>query len=82
MAEDNASWDLALFKLEKSVSPRAKYMKPICLPLAKDFVEPDAGTVAGWGFQYRECQTDFWGPKRFSPCDIHWVYQGENYLHR
>lgn len=74
LSSENPSFDLALFKLE-----RAANANPICLPHTGHFVEPKTATVAGWGFQYKDCQTDFWGPERFASCHTNWKYKGQVY---
>ncbi|XP_059088191.1 uncharacterized protein LOC131884431 isoform X1 [Tigriopus californicus] len=74
LSSENPSFDLALFKLE-----RAANANPICLPHTGHFVEPKSATVAGWGFQYKDCQTDFWGPERFATCHTNWKYKGQVY---
>ncbi len=54
-------------------------IQPLCLPPSKEFLEPQTAVVAGWGFQYKECQTDFWGPKKFEPCSLEWRYKNKTY---
>ena len=52
----------------------------MCLPTSEDFLEPETAVVAGWGFQYKECQTDFWGPKKFEACSERWRYKNKTYF--
>ena len=33
----------------------------------------------GWGHQYKQCQTDFWGPMKFLPCADEWKFNGKTY---
>jgi len=78
--DPNSAYDIALFRLEERVPAGHARARPLCLPPEEgDFVEPERAVVAGWGFQYRECQTDFWGPVRFSPCADSWSYSNKTY---
>lgn len=74
---ENSPFDLALFKLAVKVE-LSRRIQPICLA-TPDLVEPAEATVAGWGFQYHNCQTDFWGPRKFEPCSPLWTYNGKRY---
>eukprot|EP00095_Tigriopus_kingsejongensis_P007322 snap_masked-scaffold689_size110969-processed-gene-0.17 protein:Tk07322 transcript:snap_masked-scaffold689_size110969-processed-gene-0.17-mRNA-1 annotation:"GH13131" len=72
LSSENPSFDLALFKLAQE----ARH-SPICLPHSGHFVEPKAATVAGWGFQYKDCQTNLSGPERFATCHTNWHYKDQ-----
>lgn len=51
-------------------------------PVPRLYVEPEHARVAGWGMQYQDCQTDFWGPEKFTPCSKAWKLKESQKTHR